>query len=116
MFRLEPDLLIEHSGTRWVLDTKWKRINASDRANNYGISQGDMYQLHAYGQKYLSGSGHIALVYPKSATFEQPLSCFHLSNQLKLWVLPFDLDTGQIIHSGQIPVPIAAAQHAILAA
>lgn len=116
IFRLEPDLLIEHNGSRWILDTKWKRINANDRANNFHISQSDLYQLYAYGQKYLSGKGDVALVYPKSKTFNQPLSCFHYSDSLKLWALPFDLDTGQLIHAGQMPVPFPSLPSPLAAA
>jgi 5-methylcytosine-specific restriction enzyme subunit McrC len=41
--------------------SKWKRLDSNDKENKYGISQGDMYQLYAYGQKYLNGSGDMFL-------------------------------------------------------
>ncbi|MBN0588739.1 restriction endonuclease, partial [Pseudomonas aeruginosa] len=47
MFRLEPDLLLESGQKAWVLDTKWKKLDGSDRQNKYGLSQADFYQLLA---------------------------------------------------------------------
>ena len=101
MFRLEPDLLLEQGQQAWVLDTKWKRLDAADRQNKYGLSQADFYQLFAYGQKYLAGRGEMALIYPCTAQFSEPLPPFYFSPELRLWVLPFDLDNDEIlIHSG----------------
>ena len=92
MFRLEPDLLLQRGPKAWVLDTKWKRLDGADRQNKYGLSQADFYQLFAYGQKYLAGRGEMALIYPRTAQFPQPLPPFDFSPELRLWVLPFDLD------------------------
>ncbi|EZO25549.1 hypothetical protein AJ62_02634 [Pseudomonas aeruginosa 3575] len=92
MFRLEPDLLLQQGQQAWVLDTKWKRLNAADHQNKYGLSQADFYQLFAYGQKYLAGRGEMALIYPCTAQFSRPLPPFDFSPELRLWVLPFDLD------------------------
>ena len=92
MFRLEPDLLLQQGKQTWVLDTKWKRLDAADRQNKYGLSQADFYQLFAYGQKYLAGCGEMALIYPRTAQFSRPLPPFDFSPELRLWVLPFDLD------------------------
>lgn len=38
MFRLEPDLLVRQGERKWVLDTKWKRLNAADRVHKYDLS------------------------------------------------------------------------------
>ena len=92
MFRLEPDLLLQQGKQTCVLDTKWKRLDAADRQNKYGLSQADFYQLFAYGQKYLAGCGEMALIYPRTAQFSEPLPPFDFSPELRLWVLPFDLD------------------------
>jgi 5-methylcytosine-specific restriction enzyme subunit McrC len=92
MFRLRPDFLIEHDSRTWILDAKWKRIDQNARDTNYGISQADFYQLFAYGQKYLGGCGEMALIYPASATFQQTLQPFHFSPELRLWVIPIDLE------------------------
>lgn len=92
MFRLEPDLLLQAGQQRWVLDTKWKRLDSTDRHNKYGLSQADFYQMFAYGQKYLGGSGELALIYPKTEQFTHALPPFDFGGGLRLWVLPFDLD------------------------
>jgi len=97
-FWLKPDLLVRESvSNKLVLDTKWKLIDGA-RANGtdkYGLAQSDFYQMHAYGQCYLSGGGNLALVYPKTMTFDQPLPVFEFprSSGLRLWVLPFCLKT-----------------------
>lgn len=97
IFRLEPDVYLAHAGQRWVLDMKWKRLDGSDRDGKYGISQSDMYQLFAYGHKYLGGRGQMALVYPRWAGFQQPLPPFDMGSDLTLNVLPFDLDGERLI-------------------
>lgn len=102
MFRLEPDLLLESGRKVWVLDTKWKKLDGSDRRNKYGLSQADFYQLFAYGQKYLGGRGEMALIYPRWAGFERQLAPFEFSPELKLWVLPFDLDAETLLGLDQV--------------
>ncbi|WP_343725850.1 McrC family protein [Herbaspirillum huttiense] len=92
IFRLEPDIFIHDNGQCWVLDTKWKLLNAGRRGDKYGLSQSDFYQLFAYGQKYLGGAGRMALIYPLTETFTSPLDTFDFSGGLTLEVLPFDLD------------------------
>jgi 5-methylcytosine-specific restriction enzyme subunit McrC len=65
-FMLKPDLGISSGGT-WVsiLDTKWKLIDSNATYDNgtwdpkSGIEQADMYQLFAYGHKYLGGKGRL---------------------------------------------------------
>ncbi len=96
-FRLEPDILIEHEGKTWLLDTKWKRLNSSDRGSKYGLSQSDFYQLFAYGNKYLGGQGHMFLIYPMTSTFNQPLPDFSFSETLKLSAIPFDIENDKLI-------------------
>ena len=92
MFQLKPDLLLEQGDKTWVLDTKWKRLDAGDRQNKYGLSQADFYQLFAYGQRYLQGQGDMALIFPAWGVFKQPLPVFTFDKHLRLHVLPFDLD------------------------
>lgn len=93
IFQLKPDLLLSHGKHRWILDAKWKRLDGSDEKNNYGISQADLYQLFAYGHKYLGGQGDLVLIYPTWEHFKVPLEpfCFDDGGKLKLWVLPFEL-------------------------
>ncbi|QIL90941.1 restriction endonuclease [Microbulbifer sp. SH-1] len=101
-FQLKPDLLLE---TRFsnpsvtVMDTKWKLVD-SQRASGdakYNLSQSDMYQLYAYGQRYMGGYGHMALIFPAHSDFQEPLPRFSFSEQLHLWALPFDLKRRQLV-------------------
>lgn len=113
MFRLEPDIFIYDGSKRWVLDTKWKLLEAGQRAKNYGLSQGDFYQLFAYGQKYLAGVGRMALIYPRTETFAAPLDPFDFGGGLSLEVLPFDLDAECLLGIERLglpqrPLPMAA--------
>ena len=98
-FRLQPDLIIRRGDQSWVLDTKWKIVEAQSAIDvgvgrtNYGLSQSDFYQLFVYGHRYLNGCGNMLLIYPKTRAFESALPPFRFSDDLTLWVVPFDLDT-----------------------
>lgn len=101
-FRMKPDLLIhDDHANRLVLDTKWKLLDGvkANGSDKYGLSQADFYQLQAYGQSYLDGAGVLALVYPRTAAFDQPLPVFEFpkSTGLKLWVLPFCLKEKRLL-------------------
>lgn len=99
MFRLRPDLMvIEGDKALWVMDTKWKLINGNSRAKNYGISQSDMYQLYAYGHKYLTGGKKLMLIYPMNESFKVPLSKFTYEGDFELFVVPFDLMKGELVY------------------
>ncbi|EKO5172511.1 McrC family protein [Vibrio vulnificus] len=88
-FQLKPDLLMTlPDKSQVVLDTKWKLLDLE--AHNYGISQSDMYQMFAYGHKYLKGSGELYLIYPAHESFTKPIEhSFDFSDDLRLWVVPF---------------------------
>ncbi|WP_323843861.1 McrC family protein [Microbulbifer magnicolonia] len=104
-FQLKPDLLLESrtagpERVRFaVMDTKWKLLNSELASGDakYKLSQGDMYQLYAYGQKYMRGEGHMALIFPAHAQFKSALPRFSFSERLHLWVLPFDLKQRQLV-------------------
>jgi len=108
MFQLKPDMLVAQNGRRWVLDTKWKRLD--QRTNKYGLSQADFYQLFAYGQRYLKdqSQGEMLLIYPYKASFSRPFPEFRFSPQLRLWVVPFDLEHGVLVDSESDPLPLWA--------
>jgi 5-methylcytosine-specific restriction enzyme subunit McrC len=110
-FQLEPDMYVRQGDRRWVLDAKWKRLDAADRANNYGLSQSDFYQLYAYGQRYLGGAGNMALIYPRDAGFRMPLPPFDMGGGLRLDVLPFDLNEERLLGVERIGLPLAADAH-----
>lgn len=94
MFCLKPDLMIDTAEQRWVLDTKWKRVDARKPEQNYDLSQADFYQLFAYGHKYRNQAGvpRLVLIYPYWSGLEGSLPVFDYGDNLSLWVLPFDLD------------------------
>jgi 5-methylcytosine-specific restriction enzyme subunit McrC len=106
-FRLEPDLLLHNASKQWILDAKWKRLDAA-RANGndkYGMSQHDLYQMFAYGHQYLQGSGDLVLIYPKTSALPAALDPFHFSATLRLWVVPFDLDEEVLVsHVADLPL------------
>ena len=108
-FQLQPDLLIRHQQKSWVLDTKWKRLSSSGEDKTYGLKQSDFYQLFAYGHKYLAGDGELVLIYPRRAAFDAPLQVFEFTPQLKLWVLPFDLEQGVLLGGSEVAASISAA-------
>lgn len=96
MFQLRPDFVIEHGGSAWVVDAKWKLLDAADRANSYGLSQADFYQMFAYGRRYLRGAGQLMLVYPASDTFAAPLGTFDFGDGHLLDAVPLDLESGRL--------------------
>lgn len=97
MFRLKPDFILNKNGQNCVIDAKWKTLDSTNHSEKYGISQADMYQLYAYGQKYLNGTGEIFLIYPKSDKFRQHLPAFHFNENLVLHVVPVDLNEDRIL-------------------
>ncbi len=65
-FKLRPDIVITAAnGQKTILDTKWKRLIDNPRVN-FGISQGDMYQMYAYSKKYSTATyaPEVWLLYP----------------------------------------------------
>lgn len=100
MFQLRPDLVARMGPQAWIMDTKWKRLDRSAVPQKYGLAESDFYQMFAYGHTYQAGTGDLALIYPRSSSFTDPLRPFTMPGrresvppgQLRLWVLPFDLD------------------------
>ena len=92
-FLMKPDISLR-KGDRvaFVLDAKWKGIDASADAPKHGIDQADMYQLYAYGKRY--GCDTVALVYPQTGTFTTKLR-YRFDDDLTLICLPFDVASPQ---------------------
>lgn len=67
-FQIKPDIVCREDDSRdnvvFIADTKWKILESSE-SNNYGIAQGDLYQMFAYLAKYQCTKGY--LIYPKIA-------------------------------------------------
>lgn len=97
-FQLKPDFLLTLGEEKWVLDTKWKRLDESlgSSKEKYGLSQADFYQMFAYGHRYLPAKGNMLLIYPMTARFNLQLPPFIYPPNLRLSVVPFDLANGCI--------------------
>jgi len=93
MFQLRPDLLLSQGARHWVMDTKWKLLQG-DKSTRYGLNQVDLYQLFAYGQRYLRGSGDLFLIFPMNDAVDWPIAHFDFQDGLLLHVVPFDLQRG----------------------
>ena len=74
IFALRPDIVITcPDGHKIIMDTKWKRL-INNPKKNYGISQGDMYQMYAYAKKYETqeyGIPEIWLLYPRTEDMQE---------------------------------------------
>ena len=89
VFYMKPDISLMSGGKAdFILDTKWKRINAEDGDLKRGVNQADMYQMFVYGKKY--GCRKVALVYPKAKEF-QKTEVFRFDEALSLYCFPFDV-------------------------
>ena len=89
VFYMKPDIcLTGHDGVRFILDTKWKRINGEDRDLKHSVNQADMYQMFVYGKKY--SCRKVALVYPKTKEFQET-EVFRFDEALSLYCFPFDV-------------------------
>lgn len=104
-FNLQPDLVLLRGDITQVLDTKWKLLDsqAANGKEKYGLSQQDFYQMYAYGQKYQAGTGDMMLIYPRHSRFSAPLSRFDFDEHLRLWVVPFCIETDQLICGDWVP-------------
>ena len=87
VFRTRPDIVLQAGGgVRFVLDAKWKRINAEDL--KHGIQRADVYQLYAYAKCY--GCGTVVLIYPRNESFRRVLR-YRFFDGVNLLALPFDV-------------------------
>ena len=108
MFCLKPDLLIDTLECRWILDTKWKRVDRRSSKKNYDLSQSDFYQLFAYGHKYRKGIDvpKLVLIYPYWLGLQEALPVFQYGDGMSLWVLPFDLDNDRLVDADAAGIPL----------
>lgn len=89
VFYMKPDISLMHGDmAEFILDTKWKRVNAEDGDLKRGVHQADMYQMFVYGKKY--GCRKVALIYPKTKEFEKS-EVFKFDEELSLTCFPFDV-------------------------
>jgi 5-methylcytosine-specific restriction enzyme subunit McrC len=102
-FNLKPDVVADNKHSLFVIDAKWKLINASksNRKSNYNIQVKDMYQLYAYGKKYELmekkynpddyRTPKLLMICPKNENFKVKLAPFQYEGDLNLQVIPFDV-------------------------
>lgn len=63
-FLLKPDIVGRAGGKPvWIIDTKWKELSQQEARE--GVTQGDMYQMYAYAQRY--ECPEVVLIYPHHA-------------------------------------------------
>lgn len=103
-FQLKPDFLLwNEERPHLVLDAKWKLLYATTESSarrKYGLSQADLYQLYAYGRKYLPADATrrtVYLIYPRTDDFPTALEPFVFEEGLTLHVIPFDLDRACLV-------------------
>lgn len=93
VFSTRPDIALRQGGQiPFILDAKWKSVDATDEDPKHGIAQGDVYQLHAYAARY--GCSAVALVYPRNANFESTLR-YRFFDGRTLLAIPFDVTQPQ---------------------
>ena len=82
IFQTRPDILIKRGDTVvQVIDTKWKRIGTRIEDPKHGVSQGDIYQMLAYGQLYQCP--RLTLLYPHSQALgdeDGPISQYRVTS------------------------------------
>ncbi|MBQ7675447.1 MAG: McrC family protein [Campylobacter sp.] len=83
LFKMRPDILASSGENVVILDTKWKIINSID-----DISQGDLYQIFAYMEKYKSIKN--VLIYPKIG-HKVDLKYRYKANNKELEILFFEI-------------------------
>ena len=92
VFNMKPDIsLISSPNTvNFILDAKWKSVDARSEDRKHNIAQNDMYQLYAYGKNY--GCKAVALVFPKTSRFDEPFEYKFTDDGLILICFPFDVE------------------------
>jgi 5-methylcytosine-specific restriction enzyme subunit McrC len=96
LFQTRPDILVK-SGDEVVriIDTKWKRIAARIDDPKQGVSQGDVYQMMAYGQLYRCD--RLILLYPHhaAANRSEGVHAAHQVTGRSHWLETATIDVGR---------------------
>ncbi|MEO5287048.1 McrC family protein [Limosilactobacillus sp. WILCCON 0053] len=88
IFKLRPDIVVQHHGKVIILDTKWKRL-ANNFQKNYGISQADMYQMYVYAKKYQTSEVYV--LYPYVKGFNADSFVFSSNDDVNIHICFLDL-------------------------
>ncbi len=90
VFYMKPDISLMSGNTvHFILDAKWKAVDATTEGRKNNINQHDMYQLYAYGKNYKCKA--VALVFPKTSLFIEPFKYKFADSGLVLLCFPFDV-------------------------
>lgn len=87
LFQTKPDILVKRGGeVVQIIDTKWKRISSKIDDPKQGVSQGDVYQMMAYGQLYRCPQ--LTLLYPHHAALagNEGLQALHRVASVDHWL------------------------------
>ena len=89
-FSTQPDIALrrDKDDIPFILDAKWKSVDATDEDPKHGITQSDVYQLHAYAARY--GCSAVVLVYPRNTNFKSTLR-YRFFDGCMLLAIPFDV-------------------------
>jgi len=91
-FRLRPDILIEKT---LIADTKWKILDYGAPFSK--IAQSDLYQMYAYGKKYVDVNT-LCLIYPQGSLPEDSFGNEYLyETGLKIKIIGFNCIEKKII-------------------
>lgn len=96
LFQTRPDILVKRGEeVVRITDTKWKRIAARMDDPKQGVSQGDVYQMMAYGQIYKCD--RLTLLYPHhgSVNRNEGVHAVHQVTGSSHWLETATIDIGQ---------------------
>ncbi|TGT35906.1 MULTISPECIES: restriction endonuclease [unclassified Mesorhizobium] len=96
LFQTRPDILVKRGDeVVQIIDTKWKRIAASIDDARQGVSQGDVYQMMAYGQLYKCD--RLTLLYPHHAAVKnsEGVHAVHQVTGCSNWLQTATIDIGR---------------------
>jgi 5-methylcytosine-specific restriction enzyme subunit McrC len=96
LFQTRPDILVKRGDqVVKIIDTKWKRITARIDDPKQGVSQGDVYQMMAYGQLYKCD--RLALLYPHHSAVnrDEGVLAAHQVSGCSHWLETATIDIGR---------------------
>jgi 5-methylcytosine-specific restriction enzyme subunit McrC len=96
LFQTRPDILVKRGDEIVkIIDTKWKRIAVRMDDPKQGVSQGDVYQMMAYGQLYKCD--RLTLLYPHHAAInrDEGVHAAHRVTGCSYWLETATIDIGR---------------------
>lgn len=84
LFATKPDIYWKGIEGEVIIDTKWKRLDATNSGGRWGVSQSDIYQMMAYAHVY--PANRLILLYPHHSDLHRPAglqAVFNIENTQK---------------------------------